>query len=48
MLKRVDDLLETDEFEDDEQLQIIQAVLLWVDSAWVNDNAITEYFPEEE
>lgn len=47
MLKKVDDLLEQEQFEDDHELDVIQHVLLWVVDTYNSDSYIEDYFPEE-
>lgn len=46
MLKRVDDLRETEAYEDDEFLECVQHVLLWVTDTYNPDTYLTDYFPE--
>jgi len=48
MLKKVDDLLVQERFEDDHELQVIQHVLLWVTDNYSPDSYIEDFFPEED
>lgn len=46
MLKRVDDLREDEAYEDDDFLECIQHVLLWVSDKYNPDTYLTDHFPE--